>query len=389
MVAEHGDVARIGVVYVIASMITGGTQTHLLQVFRFLNRTRFDPYLLCLRDDGELLGAVRDMGVDAHTLGMKGSLRAPRDLAGLWRMVAFLRRRRPDIVHGYLLRGNFYGSIAAKAAGVPTVVTSKRGLHVPGGASERVATAISNRLSTVITGNSPAVIDFTRKTERAERYTMEMIPSGIDPQRFRPGLGGSVREKYGLVGKRILGTAITFRPRKGYAMLFRVFAELRKRFPDLVLAIAGVERHTEQSGELAKRLGIEDSVVLLGKRSDMPMVLNSFDVFVLPSESEGMSNALLEAMSVGIPVVATRTGGNVLVTGDGPAGYIVDYEDDEVMTERIGRLLTDDDLRRKLGAEGRRRVVASYSSRSMVASMESLYERLVAGKSMPGRSSCP
>lgn len=377
MVIDGSNDRRVGVVYVIASMITGGTQTHLLQVFRFLNRDRFRPYLLCLRDQGNLLEAARDTGVDVHTFGMTGTLRSPRDVTGLLRMVRFLRRRKVDIVHGYLLRGNFYGAVAATVGRVPVVITSKRGLHVPVGIFERGAVAVSNRLSTVITGNSPAVIDFTRKTENPGRGALEMIPSGIDPERFRPRREQSLREELGLVGRPVLGTAITFRPRKGYAMLFRVFARLRERVPELVLAIAGVEHHSEASAALAKRLGIGDAVVLLGKRSDMPAVHNCFDVFVLPSESEGMSNAVLEAMSSGVPIVATRTGGNALVTGDGAAGYIVDYEDDLAMAERIEALFADDELRAKLGAEGRRRVLASYSSRAMVASMESLYQRLI------------
>lgn len=380
LAVEPASTSRIGVVYVIASMITGGTQTHLLQVFRFLDKKRFYPRLFCLRDGGNLLGAARDMGVDVHTFGMKGTLRDPRDTAGLWRMIGLLRKQKPEIVHGYLLRGNFYGAVAARMAGVPTIVTSKRGLHVPRGASERIAAAISNRLSTVITGNSPAVVDFTRDTEKVEGCSMEMIPSGIDPEHFRPDRTGTIRDECGLVGRPILGTVTTFRPRKGYAMLFRVFAELRRRIPELTLVIAGVDRYTQESAALATRLGITDAIVLLGKRSDMPEVLASFDVFVLPSQTEGMSNALLEAMSVGLPVVATDTGGNALVTGRGIAGYIVDYDDDEAMTERLERLLVDTELRREMGKAGRYRVVESYSSQSMVGSMEALYERLIGGQ---------
>src|SRR5215204_5323633 len=118
--------AAVPVVYVIASMITGGTQTHLLQVLGLLDRERFRPILFVLRDGGNLLEAVRQAGVETYTFGMGGSLRDPRDFKGLLRMVKVLRELRPAVVHGYLLRGNFYAAIAARLARIPLVVTSKR-----------------------------------------------------------------------------------------------------------------------------------------------------------------------------------------------------------------------------------------------------------------------
>jgi hypothetical protein len=136
----------IEVAYVIASMMTGGTQTHLLQVFRFIDRSRFRPHLFCLRDGGDLISVARDFDVRVTSLSMRGTLKSPADLAGLVRMTAALRRLRPALLHAYLLRGNFYGAVAARLAGVPAVVTSKRGLHHPAGMAERFAVGTSNRL---------------------------------------------------------------------------------------------------------------------------------------------------------------------------------------------------------------------------------------------------
>ena len=119
------------VVYVIASMIVGGTQTHLLQVFRFLDRRRWRPHLFCLRDDGSLVSTVRDLDVEVSSFGMQGSLKHVSDLGGVLKMTARMRDLHPDVVHGYLLRGNFYGALAARLARVPALITSKRGLHEP------------------------------------------------------------------------------------------------------------------------------------------------------------------------------------------------------------------------------------------------------------------
>lgn len=375
----------VPVVYVIASMITGGTQTHLLQVFELLDRSRFRPFLFALRDHGNLLDAARAAGVDVRTFGMGGSLKDPRDFKGLTKMVKALREIRPGVIHGYLLRGNFYAALAGRLAGVPVVVTSKRGLHRPAGLAERLAVRVSGRLSDTITGNAPQVLDFTREVEGTLGAPMAMIPSGIDTERFSLGAVGpaprrALREALGIGAAPVVGTAITFRPRKGFRMLFEAMAELRREVPQACVVIAGADEMPDEPAALVRSLGLDGAVHLLGRRSDMPDVLSAFDVFVLPSESEGMSNAILEAMSMQLPVVVTAVGGAPEVVEEGRSGFLVNYPDSASMAERLTRLLGDAGLRRSIGEAARRRVVARYSSAGMVRQIEDLYVKLRNGK---------
>jgi glycosyltransferase involved in cell wall biosynthesis len=368
------------VVYVIASMIVGGTQTHLLQVFRVLDRARWRPHLFCLRDGGALLDAARALDVDVTTFGMRGTLKHPADVVALLRMAAKLRSARPDVVHAYLLRGNFCGAVAARLAGVPAVITSKRGLHRPDSAAERAAVRVSNRLSDVVIGNSPAVLEFTREVEPPFGAPMEMIPSGIDVERFLGATCSDLREDLRLGDRPTVGTAITWRPRKGYRMLFEAFAAVRRECPDAVLLVAGVDRLEGDPDELAAALGIRDAVMPLGRRDDMPNVLATMDVFVLPSESEGMSNALLEAMSMQLPVVATAVGGNPVVVEEGVSGFLVEYPDSRALARRILELLRSRELRERVASAARARVVERYSAAAMVRSIEGLYESVLVGR---------
>lgn len=373
------------VVYVIASMITGGTQTHLLQVFANLDRSLFRPVLFALRDEGNLLEAVRAMDVEVRTFGMGGSLKDPRDFSGLLKMVQALQEIRPPVVHGYLLRGNFYAALAGRIAGVPVVVTSKRGLHEPSGVAEKVAVKVSGRLSDTITGNSPQVLEFTRQVEGPQKAPMKMIPSGIDTDRFDPRVVGgdprrALREVLGIGDAPVVGTAITFRPRKGFRMLFEAMAELRRDVPEARVLIAGADEMPPEPAELARSLGLEGSIHLLGRRSDMPEVLSALDVFVLPSESEGMSNAILEAMAMNLPVVVTAVGGAPVVIEEGVSGFLVDYPDSSAMASRLVRLFGDPALRERVGEAARKRVVEAFSSAGMVRQMEELYVTLLNGK---------
>lgn len=370
------------VVYVIASMITGGTQTHLLQVFENLDRAAFRPVLFALRDQGNLLDAARDRDVEVRTFGMGGSLRDPRDFRGLAKMVKALRELRPAVIHGYLLRGNFYAALAGRLAGVPVVVTAKRGLHEPAGLAERIAVKVSGGLSDTVTGNSPQVLEFTREVEGPQKAPMVMIPSGIDTTRFDPEVVGkearrALRNQLGLAEAPVVGTAITFRPRKGFRMLFEAMAELRRGVPGAQVLIAGADEMPPEPAQLARSLGLEGAIHLLGRRSDMPEVLSAFDVFVLPSESEGMSNAILEAMAMRLPVVVTAVGGAPVVVEEGTSGFLVDYPDSASMADRLGCLFADPALRDRVGEAARRRVVAEYSSAGMVRQMEKLYATLL------------
>jgi glycosyltransferase involved in cell wall biosynthesis len=375
--AAEGGGAPKDIVYVIASMITGGTQTHLLQVFRFLDRTRFRPHLFCLRDAGDLIEAARSLDVDVRTFGMKGSFKSPGDFAGLWRLRGAIAAVGPAVVHGYLLRGNFFGAAAARLAGVRAIVTSKRGHHEPAGPEERFAVRVSNTLSRVVTGNSPAVLEFTREVEAAVPEPMKMIPSGIDTDRFTADAVEDLRAELGLGDAPVIGSAITWRPRKGFRMLFEAFAEVRKAIPGAKLLLAGVDEWVGPPAELSVELGIRDDITLLGRRDDMPRVLKTLDIFVLPSESEGMSNAVLEAMSMGRPVVATAVGGNPYVIDEGKTGFLVAYEDVPALVDRLTRILSGAVAGAEIGAAARAEVERSYSARSMVREMEDLYDEVI------------
>jgi L-malate glycosyltransferase len=373
------------VVYVIADMITGGTQTHLLQVLRYLDRTVFRPSLFVLRDGGNLLGEAAESGVDVRTFGMTGTLRNRRDLGGLGRMVRAMRELRPAVVHGYLLRGNFYAAVAGRLAGVPAIVTSKRGLHEPAGLAENISVQVSNRLSHAVTGNSLEVLEFTHRVEGRFRAPMTMIPSGIDTDRYDARrIGGwprgSLREALGIGPAPIVGTAITFRPRKGFRMLFEAMAEVRRRLPEARLLIAGADEMSPEAAALAEQLGLASHVHLLGRRSDMPEVLSALDVFVLPSESEGMSNAILEAMAMELPVVATDVGGAREQIEEGISGFLVRYPDSPALASKVLGLLEDGARRERVGAAARQRVVDRYSAAGMVRQIEDLYATLLRGK---------
>ena len=166
------------------------------------------------------------------------------------------------------------------------------------------------------------------------------------------------------------------RPIKDHTTLVQAFARLADRFPDTHLLLVGKGTEEERLRNLAAELGVGPRVVFPGARMDVPRVLAAMDLFVLSSHSEGMSNAIIEAMAAGLPVVASDVGGNAECVKDGETGFIVPPRSPEMMAARLSELLADGGLLERTGQAGRMRAESLFDVRSMVKQTADLYRSL-------------
>lgn len=371
--------ARRRVLYTVNRMDVGGSQTHLAQVLRLLDRERFEPILCCLTGEGALLDVARATGATVFDGGL-GRLKSPRALAALARLGRFMHRERIDVVHNYLLRANVVGGLAGRAARVPVVLASKRGCHERHGL-EMVGARLSNRLADCVTANSEAVRAFVHGHEGCPLEKMVVIPSGIDTERFAPLPAGDHKTRLGVPAEAVVvGSVTRLRVRKGVEEFLRAMARICAARPEVHVVIAGDVELDDELRALVDGAGLGDRLHLLGRRRDVPEVLAAFDVFVLSSHGEGMSNAILEAMAMERPVVATGVGGTVEVVGEGATGHLVPARDAEALARGICRVLDDRERGRAMGVRGRQVVVDRFSANAMVRQMEALYTRLLAAR---------
>lgn len=366
------------IAYVIKSMSVGGSQTHLMQVFRLIDRARFAPALFCLGNEGSLLDEVRQLDVPVFTPGAGAAFKG----LGLVSRVARLRRGfrtyRPAIVHNYLLRANLAGSMGARLAGVPVVLCSKRGCHERRG-MKLLAAKVGNFLADRVTVNANAVRDFVHANEACPLDKMVVIPSGIDTTRFRPRAGGDARGRLGLPTEGLLvGSVTRARAVKGVEDFLRALTVARRERLDVHGVIIGEVTMDGGLRTLVRDLGLDGHLSLLGPRSDMPEVYGALDVLVSSSLGEGMSNAILEAMAVELPVVATGVGGTVEVVNHGHSGLLVPAQDPTALGGAIVAVLADPLRATAMGRVGRKIVEERYSAQAMVRQMEDLYGRLLA-----------
>jgi len=174
-------------------------------------------------------------------------------------------------------------------------------------------------------------------------------------------------------------------PVKNHALLLHAWKRVLETVPDAVLLVVGNGSTEPATRALAAELGLGDAVRFLGFRLDIPELLQAMDVFVLSSRSEGLSLTLLEAEAAGLPIVATRVGGNPEVVRDGESGLLVPSGEPEPMAAALARLLQDSALRQRWGERGRRLYRDEFTLQAMVRGYERLYRQL-AGLQPPGET---
>lgn len=366
----------IRIAYVINEMVVGGSQTHLRQVLRLIDRERFEPILVCLSGRGALLEDVRALGVPlfapAAQLGFQGMHLVRRIMA----TARVFRDQRPVIVHNYLLRANLVGSVAARMARVPVVLCSTRGCHLLSG-GQLLAAKIGNALADKVMVNAVAVREFVHEHEGCPREKMFVIPSGIDTERFSPLPPEDYKQRLGIAPDRIvLGTVTRQRIRKGVEEFVRAIAAVAQYEPRVHGLIVGEVQEQGEFRSIVQDAGVADRLTLAGRRQDMPQVYAAMDVYVLSSHDEGMSNALLEALAMEKPVVATDVGGTGEVIESGKTGLLVPPKDWQALARALGSVLQQRESWKELGKAGRKTVVERFSAHSMVRAMERVYVEL-------------
>jgi glycosyltransferase involved in cell wall biosynthesis len=366
---------RIRVTYLIDRLQRAGAQAHLGQLVSRLDRGGFEPEVVCLLAGGPVAEEMKARGVPVEVLGL-GRLYGPRALAELVRFARRQRERRIDVLHTYLVSANIYGTIAARMAGVP-VITSRRDVGFSRNWRLRlIEERLINPLVDRVVAVSPAVAELTRHEHGIRPGRLVTIENGVDVEAFQPDgqPRDEARRELGLRDDEIaVGVIGHLSPVKGHADFLRAAAqvyaqEARTRF---VLVGDGPLRPALEA--LTVSLGLGPRVVFAGTRADMPRVLSALDVVAVPSHSEGMSNALLEAMAMALPVVATRVGGNPDVVRDGVTGRLVAPRDPEALARALSELVKDPAARQSLGRAARRHVAETMSLSGMVRGYEELY----------------
>ena len=368
---------RVRILYVVGNFVAGGAERHLLELWRRIDRARFEVEIACFKREGQFLADVEALGWPVHDLGLGRRIYDARGIRGFARLVAIVRRFRPHVVHGYLFGPNLFAAMAGRLLGVPAVVVAKRNMDAFETPGQVALQRVAHRLATHVTAVSEAVAD-TVVSLGVPRDRITVIPNGVDASRFEGATAD--RGRLGVNGEGVVvGSVGCLAARKDYGTLLDALARLRAQGLDPWLVLVGDGPERASLEERARELGLEDRVRFLGERPDVDRLLPAFDVFVLSSREEGIPNALLEAMAAGRPSVATAVGGNREVLEDGSTGWIVPPQSPEALAGALADALRRPDEARRRGDAARRSMLEHHSIGAMVRRHEDLYRRVATG----------
>jgi glycosyltransferase involved in cell wall biosynthesis len=364
------------VLHIIDSLYLGGAQEVVLNLAT-CGSSRFRHEVATMHGHGIYWDRLRQAGVKVHSLSPHKLL--PLYLASIpWRLLA----DRPDILHCHLIPSNIIAKPLGALLGVPVVINHDH-TNDTRRAESRLLLALdrfSNRFASHIVAVSASCRNFLITRESIPANDVTLVPNAIDLLRFSPAVArrDQARLELGLpASARVVAGVGRLNPQKNFALFLDVAAQLAPRFPDLHFLLAGDGPEEKMLREKAAALGIADRVTFSGYVADTRLVYLAADVLLMPSRYEGLPMTLLEAMAMGLPVVASQLDGIAEVIGDGREGFLVPSDEAALFVERTAALLQDAELSSCIAQNARAKIEASFSVERMTSAVEEIYDRFL------------
>jgi sugar transferase (PEP-CTERM/EpsH1 system associated) len=372
--------SALRVLHIVNRLDLGGTELGVLKVIRGLGCEHF-THAICTAK-GHRLETEQNWGLTGSVYDASTSGSAAKHL--VLRFARVMRTFRPHIVHSRNW-GGIEAVFAARLARVPVVIHSEHGYELEMLEGEPLRRRLLRHAAYAAADAVFAVTRDLRSYHARVSWTKEsrirVLANGVDTGRFCK-LGGEAERARIALGlppnSTIVGSVGRLVPIKDHVSLLKAVETLVSKGSEVrvVLAGDGPEKASLESF-VANSSVLGGRVHFLGDTGDVPQVLRSLDIFVLPSISEGMSNTLLEAMSCGLPVVASRVGGNRELLEDSGVGLLFEPRNVSDLAEKLSRLL-DESVRQKLGTAARSHVLSNYSLEDMMQRYRELYRELAA-----------
>jgi glycosyltransferase involved in cell wall biosynthesis len=373
------------ILFLSTSMGMGGADSQLLAAARELRARGHEILIVSLTPLGPMGLDARREGLRTESLEMRRGVPDPR---GLLRLARLLRGWRPDVLHSHMVHANLMARALRPFAPVPALVSTIHNIY-EGGRLRMAAYRLTNGLVDHMTIISQAAADRFVSEGIVPARLLRVIPNGVDTERFRAlpaATRASVRGTLGLRDEFVWLAVGRFEAAKDHPTMLRAFAQVRERHPGAVLLLVGRGSLQRDAEALAQEAGIAEGVKFLGVRSDVPALTSAADGYVMSSAWEGLPMVLLEAAAGGLPIVATRVGGNQEVVREGESGFLVAPRDADGLAAAMLRLM---DLpapaRRVMGTRGYEHVRDHYGLSRVVEQWEELYREVLARRA-PGRA---
>ncbi len=378
---------QIHVLYLIDVLYSrhGGAEGVLWNMTRLLPKDRYRCSIATFSaNPGAVIVNAFDCPVHLLPLRRTYDWQALKTAARLRRLI---RSEGVSIVHTFFAASDLFGSLVAKLSGCPVLISSRRDMGFQRLPAQKVAYRVAARMFDQVQTVSEAARIWHMQHDHLEPAKVVTVYNGVELAAIgNNGRDHLADERCGGGAEQLVVCVANIRRVKALDVLVRTAATVCQELPRTRFLVVGAVQdwaYMRELRDLSQRLHVAENVVFVGQRPGVPAILRQCDVFFLPSHSEGLSNAMLEAMACSLPCVATAVGGNPELIEEGASGFLVPPGDAGVAAERLLYLLRNKQLADRMGQTGRRMAQEKFSLEAMMARLTEQYENLLARRGMP------
>ncbi len=360
---------RQRIVHLIGSLGSGGCEHMLLRTLPRLHDERFEQTVVTLFAPGSLTSRFEAAGVAVESVRARSLLELPGN-----RVRTVLRELRPALVLTYLAHADLAGRLIGPRLGAPILPFLRTTYNGNRYWSARLFERLTAPLVRHYLANSEAVASYYERSYGIARDRFTVLPNGIDLAAYDAADGSHIRAELGLDRRELLIVCVANLARnKGHRFLLNAFDRIANEWPQVRLVLVG--EGAEQGALEAQRamLAAKARIHLLGRRTDVPAILKAGAVFALPTEFEGMSNAIQEAMAARLPIITTDIPENRALVAHDRSGLLVPVGDAAALAAALVPLLDDAAMRERLGAAARETVEARFSMDAVLAQWRTMF----------------
>jgi len=369
----------------------GGTQRMLLEFLRHASHDKYIFYLCVLLGHDMLNEEASKLGIDNISLNMRGYW----DLGAWVKFHHYAKDKQFDLIRTYGLKADIIGRLVGKWLHIPVNITSVRSTDPWRKWYHVWLDSFTSQLTDLYLSNSEAGRMAIHHRERIPLSKIVTIHNGIDLTPYvsemsnTPEIRAKYRKMFGISpATRVLGIVANLCKMKGHATIIDALPRIQREFPDIKCLFVGRDDLNGVVHRYVREKKLEKAVIFTGMRKDIPEILSMLDLFLLPSLWEGFPTALLEAMAMKKPVVASAVGGIPEMIDSKKTGLLIPPQDPNVLSDAVIWLLNNPDIATALGKAGYERVRQCFSADRLVTETEDIYDRFIMKKRIPRGIQC-
>ena len=353
---------------------TGGLENGVVNIINGLDDDRFESILCCIRHKGELVERI-NKPIKIHALNHYKGI----TYSSIKHLRNIIQTDGIDVIHTRNYEAYTFGFFAGKALSGRRLVHSEHGRDYPFNKVKMYLQYVLSLFTDDIITVSGDLKENMVRYLHINKNRINVIINGVDTNKFTPRKpDANLLREFGISENDIvIGTVGRLVEVKNFPELINTFKRLRQQHNNVRLMIVGDGPLMEDFLDLRRKLALEESVILTGRRNDIPELLRVFDVYALTSWNEGISNTLLEAMSTGLPIVASEVGGNVEIIHHGKVGYLYPSGNQKKLLESLESLIEENDTLDTFSKNARAHVINNYSMEAMLNNYSIQYSQVM------------